>query len=255
MISIVIAHYNRLCLLRHTLKTISSTKHTLYEIIVVDDFSNNENNPSSLVDEFPNLKVFMMEKITKDKNYVNPCIVYNVGFKLSNGDKIIIQNPECCHEGDVLSYVENNLFNHNYLTFNCYASSKSDLELLHNQKNINFLEIGGGFDQGGCWYNHHSLNPTGYHFTSAISRKNLIELNGFDERYAHGLGYDDNEFLQRIKHKGLKIDHIQTPFVIHQHHNKVLKKNLVVAPFNDMLFKKTKTEKLVKSNPNKIILE
>jgi GT2 family glycosyltransferase len=60
-----------------------------------------------------------------------------------------------------------------------------------------------------------------FHFASAITRKNLIELNGFDERYALGFNYDDTEFLQRIKNKNLKIDFVADPYVIHQYHGKM----------------------------------
>lgn len=41
--------------------------------------------------------------------------------------------------------------------------------------------IGDGLD---CWYNHSVTNPKGYHFCSAITRKNLYDLGGFDERFA-----------------------------------------------------------------------
>ena len=43
-------------------------------------------------------------------------------------------------------------------------------------------------------------------------------MGGFDERYAKGIAFDDNEILLRIKRKGLTINIVDDPFVVHQHH-------------------------------------
>ena len=71
------------------------------------------------------------------------------------------------------------------------------------------------------WYNHGIYRPCAFHFCSGITRKNLIELNGFDESYANGICYDDNEFLYRINLKGLKIIFENDFKSIHQYHEKV----------------------------------
>ncbi len=46
-------------------------------------------------------------------------------------------------------------------------------------------------------------------------------LEGFDERYAHGIAYDDDEFLHRVVKSGLDVSIIDEPFVIHQWHESV----------------------------------
>lgn len=216
MISIVMAYYNRLPQLRYTLKTIERSLLKNFEIVIVDDYSSTQHSIDTLPSEFKslNFKILKMADITPSKDYVNPSVPYNVGFRASRGEKIIIQNPECCHIGDVISFTDSNLTDNNYLSFHCFASGKRELEQLHKQ---NYLDVS---TSAGRWYNHNIHRPASYHFTTAITRKNLIDLNGFDERYSTGFNYDDDEFVERIKKKNLQIQFVDTPWVIHQYHGK-----------------------------------
>jgi len=220
MISIVMSYYNRLDLLRHTLFTICNSKVKNFEIIIVDDYSDSDHDPIGLIDEFKDIKIkiFHMRNYREKGTYNNPCIPYNIGFSHSAGDKIIIQNPECCHVGDVLNYVENNLNDNNYLSFHCYAVNKQDLEKIHNNEKIIYNNVGKGKPEISRWYNHKKYRPVGYHFTSAITRKNLSDLNGFDEQFSQAPNYDDDEFIYRVGLKNLIVDFVESPFVIHQYH-------------------------------------
>lgn len=219
MISIVMAYYNRLELLRHTLKTFTHSQEKDFEVIIVDDFSNLENSLDTVPDEFPTLNIKIIKMSDRGpKTWFNPCVPYNVGFRESTGDKIIIQNPECCHEGDVISYVSQTLNDSNYLTFHCWACNKGDVRTLHQGGTI---DVGGTTSSKTKWVNHQVHHPVGYHYTSAITRKNLCELNGFDEEFSLGHSYDDDEFLQRIKNKKLNVTFVETPYVIHQWHPKM----------------------------------
>ena len=64
MISIVMAYYNRLGLLRHTLKTFTESQEKDFEVIIVDDFSSADHNIDNINAEFPslNIKVINMAK-------------------------------------------------------------------------------------------------------------------------------------------------------------------------------------------------
>jgi glycosyltransferase involved in cell wall biosynthesis len=210
------AYYNRLPQLRYTLKTIEKSLSKNFEVVIVDDYSSEQHSLDSLPSEFPslNFNVIKMKDVNPIKTYVGPSIPYNVGFRKSQGNKIIIQNPECCHMGDVISYADNNLTDDIYLSFHCFASGKRELTELHTTGHLDVTT------SAGRWYNHSVHRSASYHFTTAITRKNLIELNGFDERYATGFNYDDDELIERIKKKELRIQFVEDPWVIHQYHGK-----------------------------------
>lgn len=223
MISIVMSYYNRLNLLEYTLKTISSSQEKDFEIIIVDDFSSYDQKLTNIEKQFSNLSIKIVDMATlyESKTYCNPCIPFNVGFRESQGDKIIIQNPECCHMGDILNHVSNNVNDNDYLIYNCYGSSQADLLKIHQGEPLTITATKKKSSDG-YWYNHGTHRPTGYHFASALSRNNLKKLNGFDERFAMGKCYDDDEFLHRIKVLGLNLKFINNPWVVHQWHDKMV---------------------------------
>jgi len=113
MISIVMAFHNRLPLLEYTLSTFNKSSNKDFEVVIVDDYSSQEHSLDNIKNKYSNININIinMRDIYKEKIYYNPCIPFNVGFRKSKGDCIIIQNPECCHVGDVISHVEHNLTN------------------------------------------------------------------------------------------------------------------------------------------------
>lgn len=216
MISIVMAYYNRREQLNYTLKTISQSQVKDVEIVIVNDFSNNENDLSDLPDCWPelNFNIINMRDHYKTKSYCNPCVPYNVGFRASKGDRIIIQNPECCHIGDVLDYVNRNLVDGTYLSFHTYACTKQDARILHHTGECPMFS-----HKKARWYNHETERPVAFHFCNAITRNDLKKVNGFDERFAHGFNWDDAELLFRIK-KICQVKFVSDPWAVHQYHAK-----------------------------------
>ena len=216
MISIVTGYYNRVDLFMNTLKTIEKSEIKDIEVIAVDDGSSDEHRLEGIVERFPFLKIIRVEP--ENKWWVNPCVTFNKGFKEANGDIILIQNPECKHVGDVLKKVSE-LKKGEYMNFACYSIDENTT--YGSQPNLITNSRAANHDGDNAWYNHSVFRPVGYHFSSAIHKDDLTELGGFDERYALGIGYDDNEFLHRIKKMGLKFTSVDDPFVIHQWHQSV----------------------------------
>lgn len=226
MISIVTAYYNRKALFEKTLQSIDRQIKEfglLIEVIAVDDGSKEEERLEDLVVKYPFLKIIYLDP--KNKWYKNSCIPFNKGFKEAKGDKIIIQNPECYHFNNILEYTKNNLTENVYLSFGCYSLGKEEtnrLDFLVKEKSIlNVISENNHsvkMDGLNGWYNHSIHRPLAYHFCCAISRKDLIDLGGFDERYALGVGEDDIELVHRIKLKGTKIKFIDDCIVLHQNH-------------------------------------
>jgi len=230
-ISIVTSYFNRKQIMISTLKSISKTKHSNFEFIIVDDASSDEHRLEDLLPYYPFVKLIRIEP--ENKKHYNPCVPFNLGFKHITGDIVIIQNPECLHTTDIISYVNDNLKENDYISFGCYSINEVKTKYIYeNFDKIdsyeNLIENNKGMIVPGddSWYNHTIFRPTGFHFTSAIYKTKLNELNGFDERYANGADYDDNEFLHRVN-KICNVKILDTPLVLHQHHYNLEKPKVI----------------------------
>lgn len=223
MISIVTTYYNRKSEFYRTLKSIIKSTYSDFELIAVDDGSSEEHRIEEYLNEFPFLKIIRIEP--DKKWYVNSCIPFNIGIRASVGNIILLQNPECLHVGDILKYVHDNISETNYITFSTYAldemKSKEMVNYIDNNLEI-FLKsqqqkaVSENFGSG--WYNHSKYRPTYFHFCSAITRKNMILLNGFDERFANGIACEDVDLVERIDRLGLSKIISDEYSVIHQWH-------------------------------------
>lgn len=222
-VSIVVAYYNRRGLFIETLKSIAKTMHDDYEIIAIDDASDMEERINDLEIDFPLLNVFRVNK--EDKWYYNSGIPNNMGIAKATGDIILLQNPECLHVHDILSYIVKNVTEQNYLSISTY---------------------GVGFG----WYNHPILKPTYYPFCAALTKTNMEKLGGFDERYAEGIGYDDNDLVDRITRLGLQKIITTDVLVLHQQHSTVYNlsnpEHKALYDRNAKLHKQTRKENTIK---------
>ena len=217
-LSIVIAYYNRKELFLRTLTSINSSKHVgSIEIVVVDDGSVEEERLEDIVGNY-SFPINLIRVEPKDKWYTNPCIPFNKGFKAAKGDIVIIQNPECYHMGDVIDHALSNINDETYISYATYALSQKQTDSLGTEElKVTHQPSNGEGNEG--WYNHASINPRPYHFTSCITKRNLDKMGGFDEEYALGDGFDDDAFLMRIsKEMNLRVIIPETLGVLHQNH-------------------------------------
>lgn len=199
---IVMAYHDRKPQLLNTLSSIKGVD----EVVIVND-----SEPLELPEYDFEITIIQV----KNKTWINPGVNFNIGFNyaVKNHRAIIIQNPECYHVGDIVGTVREKLSSSNYLSFACYSLGKEEGIDFRNFNNRTAVSNGDS-----AWYNHSKYRPEALHFCCAISAKNLKKINGFDENFADGLGYEDNYFVHQIKTLGLKIEFIDNPFVLHQYH-------------------------------------
>lgn len=258
-ISIVMAYHNRKVQLERTLLSITKTMYdkSKLEVIIVNDASDNIDD---VVHNFSQLNILLYNVKNVQKNWTNSSIPYNIGFNLVTYDKVIIQNPESYHNGDILTYVNNNLTNNNYLSFACYSLSY-DQYSINDYDNVIIVNEPPKYICDSGWYNHSKFRPVYYHFCSAIGYDNLSKLNGFDEEYGYGIGFDDNEILHRIRLLGLNMEIIDNPNVYHQWHESLYHYNTntdiniisnINKLFNDnkLIYNKTLNKKTYVINNN-----
>jgi GT2 family glycosyltransferase len=205
MIAIVITYYNRP---KQLLKTLESFNHYKdFFVVIVDDGSSKEITLPDLDFDVTVLRI-------ENKAWTQGDPAYNTGFHyalLRNPEIVIIQNAECYHIGDVLSYAKR-VSDKTYISFGCYSQGKG--EEAGSVINNRCATFGGD----SAWYNHPVYRPVGYHFCSAITADNLRKLNGFDERFSFAAGSDDDYFLHQVKTLGLEIEITSDPIVVHQWH-------------------------------------
>lgn len=216
-IGLVMPYHDREYQLNRTLESIGKQNSDVFVVIVDDNSKRGINLPPC---NFP-VKVI---RIGEEKSWSNPEPAYNTGFlyliENVDCDIIINQNSECFHVGPVLEYAYKNTREDNYISFSCYSIDMA------NTLNP-FLDISDVIekwpgemrgDRTNGWYNHPVIRPAQLEWCSAIHRKNLLKLNGYDERLAFGYAHGDGHLLHRIKLLGLKIEIPETPFVVHQWH-------------------------------------
>ena len=224
MIVVVMAYYQRQKQLERTLLSFAKSSYKDFSVVIVDDAS-----PDDIV--LPPLPFEVT--IIKNKNKsVNSVPLFNQGFieaLKSKPDVVIIHNPECYHVGDVLSRAAQ-VKDDEYLSFGCYMvdkkTSESDYDIFDVIESDNYVttmdEKGDWGDRNG-WCNHPTIDPVAFHYCCALTAANLIKLNGFDERFAYGLSFDDDYLVRQIRNLGLKIEITTLPLVVHQWHENVQK--------------------------------
>ena len=192
--SIVMSYFNRRDQLIRTLRTIELSKCIgETEIIVVDDGSEPEHMLSDLPSVFPFLKVIRMDPAKK--NYVNPCVPFNAGFRAATGDIVVLQNPECLHTGDILQHLKDNLHQEDYFTYSCYSISKpmtlalsaidwtAPDRIQQLSKSISPLQPVHMWGDGSVgWYNHPKYRAVGFHFTAALWKSDSLKPFAFTGR-------------------------------------------------------------------------
>lgn len=219
--SIILPYFNR-PQLRDTFR---SFKHhyngrTDYEVIIVEDCKNTGERRIQLQAIFREFKDINTVYITDRLPSYNPSHKYNIGVSLSRGDFLVISNPETFHEVDILAGLDEE-FNKNsdsYVICSCrsviYEGKIEDYKEYKNYRlnpYFNFCE---------SWYQHSLYRNEMFHFCSALSKKNYLKIGGFDEKYCNGIGFEDNNFLHRVKSNLIQIVLRDDLITLHIEHDK-----------------------------------
>lgn len=231
-IGLVLTYFNREIQVKESVKSIGKSKHDNYHIIIVDDNSDVELDVNELKQNINKNCDISILRINKDEKFWNnPVIVYNKGIEKAiqeNCEIVVLQNSESYHFGDVLSYVNEHLTDDNYISFGCFSIDENLMNNSIGDYESKLPTVIGNcthslqYDGQTSWYNHPIYRAAGYDFCSAITTKNLIKLNGFDERYSTCIWFGDDDFKFRVELIGLKIyitKYPEEPIVIHQWHD------------------------------------
>lgn len=225
MISVILPYYNRRNILIRTLHEYTAYNTDDVEFIIVDDASDTSQSINDVPAMFPTLNIKLIVISNEDKSWLLPIVPLNIGINATIGDKIIITNPECILAGDIFKYVRDGLTDNNYFVFGCYSIDRaltqqlleSDISTILHTLPLDCQPI--NLKEGeNWWYQHSKFRNYGYNFCTAICKTDMVRLDGFDDRYAMGMGYGDDDFIMRVKRADLTIHSIDDPYVLHMNH-------------------------------------
>ncbi len=161
------------------------------EIIIVDDFSPMPIPPTVQIPMY----IYKILLHKQRRVAMNPCVPINAGVKVATEDIILLTNPEIIHRSPIIFQM------------------KDRLEKLGPK----------GYIAAACWYTdlnificHTTLDKAkgrapvpkgaGLHFCSMMYKSFFNEIGGFDEDYREGQGYEDNDFLWKLKVAGANFE-------------------------------------------------
>jgi hypothetical protein len=218
-LSIVMTSSNRSKQTYYTLDTIERSAYKNVHVVIVDDSTV---DPIDLVHlETYSFSIDFIEIIRSNKIWHNPCVNYNIGFKFVKGGKVMIQNAEVCHIGDVISYAVSNINENTYYVFDVAASSgytSNDIIYTMDTSKLDIFTYDKLFYM---WYQSQSNNRK-LHFLTACTLNTFQKIGGFSYDYALGSCYDDDDLLLRIEANSITIQSLHHTVVncggIHLYH-------------------------------------
>lgn len=126
----------------------------------------------------------------------------NLGVSKAQGQFIILTSPEIRHEVDILAGLDGALADNpgQYVVCACQGLDKKG--------------------KPAQWFQHSVHRPARYHFCSAISRENYLRLGGFDESFATGYCFDDDDWRDTVLAAGVPVTQQDDLLTSHQWHEK-----------------------------------
>jgi hypothetical protein len=194
-ISIIMTASNRSKQTYFTLQTIQNSSHKAIQVIIVDD-SDVDILTKKELERYPFYIDFISIK-RQNKNWINPVVNYNIGFEYIQGTKIIIQNAEVCHVGDVLGYMAEKIIPNNYYVCDVRSAKSSGANEIIYASNISTIDIYNNNSIFGIWY-HGRDRIMNYHFLSGMTADTFNKIKNFSYDYTMGISYDDDDFLLKI---------------------------------------------------------
>ena len=142
-----------------------------------------------------------------------PSLLFNRGVAECRGRYIILTSPEIYHEANILAGLDKE-FEANpdqYVICSCMNRTRPRV----NRKIKRYGDLQGEASQ---WIQHSVHRPARYHFCSALSKALYLQAGGFDERFAAGFCFDDDDFRESVIKAGIPITQRDDLLTTHQWH-------------------------------------
>lgn len=147
----------------------------------------------------------------------NPGPVYNRAAEKAKYDFFHLTNPENLHLGPVLKHCQDYMTEDNYIVYGCRSLKVEPLSIEQVLENPDSLT---DWQDANGWYQHTKIDNRLLHFGSIISKQLYNEIGGFDNQFAEGVAFEDNDFIQTIISNGTNVLAFDDPCVAHQRHDR-----------------------------------
>lgn len=188
MISLILPYWQRLAVAQAALAQMAARYPRLdLEVIVVDDGS-----PEAFTVP-PGLPwPVRLLRLPAKSGPLNPCVPFNRGAELAQGDIIALSNPETLHARPVLQALHSQLLADGPQGVVLAACQLEGTAVWHCHSSVAGQVVEGvPMPDGAHW-----------HFLSMMHRPLWDACGGFDEDYRHGAGYDDPDLVLRLDAAG-----------------------------------------------------
>lgn len=204
-ISVVMTASNRSKQTYYTLDSIARSSIKDIQVIIVDD---SVHDPLTIekLNTYP-FHIDFIQINRANKYWHNPCVNYNIGFKYIKGSKVIIQNAEVCHIGDICAHVATQVNDNDYHVFDAAAVKDFECNEIIYKSTGTYNELINMPQLYHMWYQGRS-RICNYHFCTALTKNTFDQVGEFSYDYAFGSDYDDDDFLLKVRATGATIKNI-----------------------------------------------
>ena len=206
-VSIIMTYSETMTQLINTLNTIQESKYPkeFIEVILYDDRSDNEPCIIDTSKYSYNIKIIYVE-FERNENKINSTFSYNNAFKYISGEYVIIQNSECMHIGDIISYSVQNIKDNILISFPCWATANENIstEIFNNRYNTRILKniidtkwqlLNNYPSRFKGWYNEKFLRPECLNFCTAMHINTFKKIGVFDTKLETSQGFDEQRIM------------------------------------------------------------
>ena len=206
--SILMPYYKRPVQLKNTLISFDNLYRDRndYEIILIKDMKSSiqdKNDIESVLNNFGNLNIKVISGTTEES--FSPATNFNIGANMAIGEFLIITNPEGMHSANILEGLDEEFEKSKnvYIVCSCLSLPVDKIKTLE-----------------GKWYQHSVHRNSGCHFCSAISKDQYFKIGGFSDEFSAGIGYDDDDFRNKIEQAKISFVYRDDLLTLHIDHDK-----------------------------------
>lgn len=211
--SILLPYHRRDQQLRCTL--LSFKKHYAerrdYEVIIVEDRVNKSiksehHSLIKIIAEFKDIDIRWVRGV--DYECYNPAPQFNLAATAATGEFLVLSNPECTHYSNILGGFDQEFETENkYVVCACLSVRSNSIDLNQSLPK-------------GTWYQNTKHRNAQLHFCSAINKAQFEAIGGFDNQYAKGMCFEDDDFRNKITAAGIPVVCRDDLISVHLQHNK-----------------------------------